>query len=282
MSRKYPAILLLLVILGCREVSSQTQDYYDAQSTKKKTEYLRHLADRGMTNCNVWTKYEVTNNVCGYSTWFGIEVLDTNVSDITPLQGLEFHLVNISGTQVSDLTPLVGMPLRRFRGNHSRVSDLSLVKDVPCLVIDESLVSDLTPLAGRKIEILSMGGTAVTNLEPLRTTSITGLLLNDTGVSSLEALKGKPMDALAISETKVTDLTPLKGMPLTFLVFTPRNITNGIDIVRTMKSLEKIGTNRTCTMPAAEFWKKYDAGEFNKSAEHGAAPLPSAAQTGPS
>jgi hypothetical protein len=31
-----------------------------------------------------------------------------------------------------------------------------------------------------------------------------------------------------------------------------------------MKTLQSIGTSWSDLMPAAEFWKKYDAGEFNK------------------
>ena len=37
----------------------------------------------------------------------------------------------------------------------------------------------------------------------------------------------------------------------------PNNITNGIEVIRNMTSLHKIND-----MPPAEFWKRYDAGEF--------------------
>jgi len=51
-------------------------------------------------------------------------------------------------------------------------------------------------------------------------------------------------------------------MKLVGFEFTPKNITKGIDVVRNMKSITGIGLDQNNQMPAAEFWKKYDAGEF--------------------
>ena len=44
------------------------------------------------------------------------------------------------------------------------------------------------------------------------------------------------------SETPVSDVSPLAGMKLTELSFTPKNITHGIDVVRNMKTIERLGT----------------------------------------
>jgi hypothetical protein len=45
---------------------------------------------------------------------------------------------------------------------------------------------------------------------------------------------------------------------------TSKNITKGIEGVRRMKSLKKIGINsfENQSFSVEEFWKKYDAGEF--------------------
>jgi len=61
---------------------------------------------------------------------------------------------------------------------------------------------------------------------------------------------------LDLSGTLVTDLSPLKGMPLGRLDFDPKKITNGMDVIREMKTSPING------MSAADFWKRYDAGEF--------------------
>jgi hypothetical protein len=55
-------------------------------------------------------------------------------------------------------------------------------------------------------------------------------------------------------------------MNLTGICFTPKNITKGLDVIRQMRSLKTIGVAWEAKdhFPADEFWKKYDAGEFNK------------------
>src|SRR5262245_65995216 len=60
----------------------------------------------------------------------------------------------------------------------------------------------------------------------------------------------------------VTDLRPLQGMELKEIWLTPKNITQGLEIPRDMKSLERVGLNSIQVWPAAEFWERYDQGEF--------------------
>jgi eukaryotic-like serine/threonine-protein kinase len=67
---------------------------------------------------------------------------------------------------------------------------------------------------------------------------------------------------LSINNTAITDLTPLQGMPLEEIRLTPKNIIRGLDILRDMKSLKTIGIAWQQTWPAAEFWERYDKGEF--------------------
>jgi hypothetical protein len=53
-------------------------------------------------------------------------------------------------------------------------------------------------------------------------------------------------------------------MPLEKISLTPKNITRGLDILRAMKSLKTIGTRWGQFWPAAEFWERYDKGEFKE------------------
>jgi hypothetical protein len=62
----------------------------------------------------------------------------------------------------------------------------------------------------------------------------------------------------------VTDLTPLQGMPLQEIRLTPRNIKQGLEVLRDMKSLKTIGIDYNQAWPATEFWERYDKGEFKK------------------
>jgi hypothetical protein len=102
---------------------------------------------------------------------------------------------------------------------------------------------DLAPLQGMSLRELNIRGNYVTDLTPLR---------------------GMPIKELYCELTQVTDLTPLEGMRLELLSFTPRNIKKGIEVVRTMKSLTGIGDCGFGLLKPDEFWRKYDAGEFNK------------------
>ena len=62
---------------------------------------------------------------------------------------------------------------------------------------------------------------------------------------------------------QVSDLTPLKGMPLEVIhLAAPKNITKGLDILRGMQSLKTIGIVGDKAWPVAEFWERYDKGEF--------------------
>ena len=81
--------------------------------------------------------------------------------------------------------------------------------------------------------------------------------VDDTGVTDLEPLRGMPLGNLQFNKTRVTDLSPLAGMTLTDVRLTPNTITQGMKILREMKSL----TNLNSIAPL-EFWEKYDGGRF--------------------
>ena len=82
------------------------------------------------------------------------------------------------------------------------------------------------------------------------------------GDAGLAQFKGMPLKGLTINNTGITDLTPLQGMPLEGIHLTPKNITRSLDILRDMKSLKTIGIDEGQSWPAAEFWERYDKGEF--------------------
>lgn len=178
------------------------------------------------------------------------------LSDLSPLKGLRLTNLDLWGTQVKDLSPLEGMPIEMLNVGHTPVSDLSPLKQLSrqsrwgpeplkfTLHCDNTPISDLSPLKGMKLKHLDCWSTRV---------------------KDLSALEGMPLEFLNCSSTPVSDLSPLKGMPLRGIIFTPKNITAGIDVIRQMKSIESIGVDGGAMLKPDEFWKKFDAGEFNKS-----------------
>ncbi|MGA2621848.1 MAG: SUMF1/EgtB/PvdO family nonheme iron enzyme, partial [Thermoguttaceae bacterium] len=167
--------------------------------------------------------------------------------DLSPLKGMPLTLLSLYNTRVSDLSPLEGMPLKDLRCQSTPLSDLSPLKGMPLtdLSCDNTPLHDLSPLKGMPLKRLSCGCTAVSDLSPL---------------------KVMPLTLLFCGSTPVSDLSPLEGRNLTEINFTPMNITKGMDVIRQMKSLKTIGIGPgdKDKFPPAEFWKKYDAGEFNK------------------
>jgi len=57
---------------------------------------------------------------------------------------------------------------------------------------------------------------------------------------------------------------PLQGIRLEDIRLTAKNITHGLEILRNMESLKTVGTDHYNSWPAAQYWARYDKGEFNK------------------
>ena len=99
-----------------------------------------------------------------------------------------------------------------------------------------------------------------------------------TRVADLSPLQGMPLEELHLNGTPAGDLTPLRGMPLRTLELpdnsrdltpladcrqlecvTVRSQCPGIELLRSLPNLKQIGPDMSQLLPAAEFWKQYDA-----------------------
>jgi len=193
------------------------------------------------------------------------------VTDLSPLHGMPLTSMDLGACgQVSDLSPLHGMPLTMLNlTTCGQVSDLSPLRGMPLTTLNltnSGQVSDLSPLRGMPLTTLDLTNCGpVSDLSPLRGMRLTTLSLWNCGkVSDLSPLQGMPLTRLNFLNCPVRDLTPLQGMSLTEIWIVPKLISKGMDVLRQMKSLKIIhyGSNPGDSVPAQEFWKKYDAGEF--------------------
>jgi len=135
--------------------------------------------------------------------------------------------------------------------------------------LNNSRVADLAPLQGLALTSLECANNQIADLSPLKGMKLKQLVCANNPVSDLSPLEGMPLLRLDIRETKVADLTPLKGMALVSFEFTPSNITKGIEIVREMKTIQaypvpSAAAGKRTLIPADEFWKRYDSGEFKR------------------
>jgi serine/threonine protein kinase/Leucine-rich repeat (LRR) protein len=140
--------------------------------------------------------------------------------DLSPLHGMQLTALDCSRTQVTDLRPLKDMPLKGLWCDGTKVKDLSPLRDVPLeeLYCGSTQVEDLSPLTKMPLKTLDAAGCfRLTDLKPLKGMQLTILSLRDTPVDDLSPLKGMRLKELFCWHTQVNDLTPLKGMRLTSL-----------------------------------------------------------------
>lgn len=193
---------------------------------------------------------------------------ETHVRDLEPLKGMPLKDLSLINSSVPDLEPLKGMSLKGLNlFSCDQVRSLEPLHGMPLstLYLDNCRqIEDFTPLTGMPLTRLFLGGTQIRDLESLKGMKLTDLHLHVTRVRDLAPLKDMPLKRLSICDTGVTDLSPLEGMPLEVIHLTPKHITEGLDILRDMKTLTTIGIShvRDKTWPAAEFWERYDKGEF--------------------
>jgi hypothetical protein len=171
---------------------------------------------------------------------------------------MEFRIVTDHVTDIAPIRVFNGLRILECSGTYTDKSN--------------GLLADLTPLAGMNLAgllDLNLVNTKVNDAGMVcfkDSKNLTALTLGNTPVSDagLANFKGMRLRELYMDNTGITDLTPLQGMPLEKILLTPKNITRGLDILRDMKSLKTIGIGWNRAWPAAEFWERYDKGEFKK------------------
>ncbi len=189
------------------------------------------------------------------------------VTDLTALHGMPLTSLNLhSCTQVKDLTPLQGMPLTQLDlGGCGQVADLSPLRGMRLTSLDASYcdrITDWTPLQGMPLTSLGfIGCEQIKDLTPFQGLPLISLNLQSCrSIKDLSPVRNMPLTQLRIGECdQIADLTPLDGMKLTYVYFSPKSVKKGVDVLRRMKGLTHLND-----LPAAAFWKKYDAGEFRK------------------
>jgi serine/threonine protein kinase/phage FluMu protein Com len=194
-----------------------------------------------------------------------------SLTDLELLRGMPLTSLELPQTcgQIRDLSPLQEMKLTRLDLTHDvQLRDLSPLRGMPLISLDlgDTRITDLAPLAGMKLTWLHLSNCPeVTDLTPLRGAPLTQLSIESCSkVKDLSPLRGMKLSVLYLANSGVTDLTPLHDMELVSLSFSPKTVTGEVDGIRRLKSLNSIGLTGRSLLPAEQFWKRYDAGEYNK------------------
>ena len=189
------------------------------------------------------------------------------VTDLGPLKGAPLTKLVVQGSKVRSLAPLQGLKLHSLDISECQaLEDIGALKGAPLTsVILHSCpaLKSIDALAGLKLTAVNIEMCSqIKDLSALKGMPLEYLNIRQTQVSDLAPIKGAPLRHVHVEDSTVTDLTPLGESPIEKLCFTPKSITKGIDIIRNMKTIKEIGATWAERTSPAEFWKKYDAGEF--------------------
>jgi hypothetical protein len=145
------------------------------------------------------------------------------------------------------------------------------------LRLNNTRVDDLAPLAGLKLEQLSLSGCrGVADLAPLRGMPLQTLNLSRTRVSDLRPLIQSPLRELTLEGcANLVDLQPLMDIVTLEGVLLPMHATD-IEFLRQHPGIKRISYKKL-TQPAEEFWKEFDAAKAAAAAKPAATPVPDAA-----
>jgi Leucine-rich repeat (LRR) protein len=137
------------------------------------------------------------------------------------------------------------------------LTDLSVLKGMPLKKLFMAQISglkDLSFLAGKSLEILSVKSTEIESLEPLRGMPLEYLDLEKTRVRDLSPLQDMPLQHLdLVGCDQLRDLSVLRGMALQELSLS-FDADRDTELLRSLVTLKLI--NRK---PVDEFWRKVDA-----------------------
>ena len=102
----------------------------------------------------------------------------------------------------------------------SSIEGIQFFSNLETLTIDETGITDISPLEGIGINYLELVGLPIEDYSVVRTLpNLKGLTLENAGLQDLEVVRGLPLTNLHVPNNKIVDLSPLKGMPLTWLTF---------------------------------------------------------------
>ena len=150
--------------------------HFDCSPLQLGSHYYDYDRDAWVASENLGTANQITlipGEITHLINLTALNLYDTQVSDLTPLQGLtSLASLNLYDTRVSDLTPFQGLTsLASLDRDDTRVSDLTPFQGLTSLAslnLGRTRVSDLEPLVGlTALQMLNVSGTQVRDLSVL-------------------------------------------------------------------------------------------------------------------
>lgn len=204
------------------------------------------------------------------------------ISSLAPLRGAPLRRLVLHGTSVSDLTPVMSSALRHVATGLAPVTDLRPLLSTPVEVADfspqyvkhglEELLAlpSLRVVCGYKPDDFRRWmqvASALAAANPgfgwsMNATFAEGKLVELQVHSSVKSLGplATQTDLRALHLVgSLADLRPLAHLRLSELVCTPNRDAQGMEAIRQMPSLQRIGSSAQTIRPVADFWREWDA-----------------------
>lgn len=135
---------------------------------------------------------------------------NSELADLSPLAGSKLEVLNLTAcTKIIDLSPLRNLPLRHLDISYcSQVQNIESLKDMPLEELNITGCQSITylgALKGKTIRRLDLSYTLVSDLSPLRGMPIEVLSLHaNTRVRDLSALENTPLRSLWFTPWTIT------------------------------------------------------------------------------
>ncbi len=147
-----------------------------------------------------------------------LDLSGTKIIDLSALAGAPLALLDLSQCkELSDLTPIRGLELSRLDLSGTGVTDLSPLREMHSLEsldFSDTLISDLSAIAALRLKVLRFQGCPVRDLAPIRGMPLTTINLRESRVSDLSPLVGMSITQIDLTGLPVLDFTPLAQLPL--------------------------------------------------------------------
>lgn len=125
----------------------------------------------------------------------GISLVDSGLTTLDGLRGIVPRFLEIRNARVSDLTPLASRKLER-------------------LILIDTDIADLAPFAGSPLETLGLDRCPIRDLRPVTSGALKQVELLNLPLEDLSPLSAAHLEYLWIERTQVRDLSPLKDSRL--------------------------------------------------------------------
>ena len=170
--------------------------------------------------------------------------------------------MSLGESRIGSLTPFRGMPLRElYLGGCVNLTDFTPLADLPLekLSIARTEVSSLGMLRGVPLKSLDISRTKLSNLEGLENSKLEELLADSChSLVSIAAVRGTQLRKVNFQWCEnISDISALLECPaLEEVAIYP---IPGLEKLRGLPKLKRIGYEWDKMKPAADFWAEYDA-----------------------